>query len=84
MAEETGVRVTAREKFMDVKKRYQDKLIWLHFYFCEYLSGEPRPIECQRTLWIDVSRLRDFEFPPSNNAVIRGLEKLFESRGHEK
>lgn len=71
--EETGVAIRVERPFMDVKKRYKGKTIWLNFYLCDHLSGEPQPIDCQRVLWTDVAGLKNFRFPPTNRPVIERL-----------
>ena len=75
--EEIGVEITVGEKFMDIKKSYHDRMIWLNFYLCDYVSGEPKPIDCQKVLWTDVMELKNFGFPPANEVVIRKLMQNF-------
>ncbi len=76
--EEIGVSIRVERLFMDVKKRYKGKTIWLHFFLCDYISGEPRAIDCQDTAWTDLAGLKKFKFPPTNQPVI---ERLFELAG---
>ncbi|MBI2095134.1 MAG: NUDIX domain-containing protein [Candidatus Omnitrophica bacterium] len=45
--EETGIDVRVEKKFMELKKTYPERVIWLNFYLCAHLGGEPRPIDCQ-------------------------------------
>ena len=75
--EEIGIQVAVHEKFMEIKREYHEKIIWLNFYLCSLLSGEPRPVECQKVLWADLDRLSDFDFPPANERVIRKLIETF-------
>lgn len=72
-AEELGVEIRVDEKFMELRKKYHNRIIWLNFYLCSYINGVPKPIECQKVLWEDVTRLKDYKFPPANEAVIEGL-----------
>ena len=78
--EELGIEVLIEKKFMEIRKEYHEKIIWLNFYLCAYISGEPRPIECQKVLWVDVADLKDYSFPPASEKVI---ESLFQSYGKE-
>ncbi len=71
--EELGIEVKAGRFFMKVRRRYKRRVIELHFYTCEYLSGEPQAIECQKFVWAEPSRLKDYTFPPANERVIRRL-----------
>ena len=75
--EELGVDVFIEKKFMEIKKDYNEKTIWLNFYLCSYISGEPRPLDCQNVQWADVAELKSFNFPPANEAVIDNLLKLY-------
>ena len=75
--EELGVRVEVGKKFMDVRKKYKDRVIWLNFYFCAHVSGDPKPLDCQQVLWTDISSLKDYKFPPANDVVIQRLMESF-------
>ncbi len=75
--EELGVRVVVEKKFMEIRKNYDQKTIWLNFYLCSYVSGDPKPLDCQKVLWADVKDLKDYRFPPANELVIDNLLKDF-------
>lgn len=75
--EELGIEVDVQEKLMDLKKKYHNRIIWLNFYLCSYVSGEPRPLDCQNWQWVDVMKLKDFKFPPANEIVIDSLIKKY-------
>ncbi|MEI8345713.1 MAG: hypothetical protein WCG06_06545, partial [Candidatus Omnitrophota bacterium] len=53
------------------------RTIWLNFFLCEHLSGQPRPIECQRFVWAGLAELKNYRFPPANDRVIACLAKRF-------
>ena len=75
--EELGIEVAIERKFMEIRKEFKEKIIWLNFYLCSYLSGDPQPIECQKVLWADVADLKNFDFPPANEQVIERLMKIY-------
>ena len=75
--EELGVKVLVRSKLMEIRRKYKQRIIWLNFFLCDYVSGEPRPIDCQRVRWVDVEKLKDFKFPPANDRVIAKLVKAY-------
>ena len=74
--EETGIGVLVGEKFMEIKKRYHEKIIWLNFYLCSYVSGEARPLDCEKVLWVPWKELKNYNFPPANDRVIAKLRHL--------
>ena len=75
--EEVGIRVAVHEKFMEMKRTYHEKIIWLNFYLCTELSGEPKPVECQQVRWAELDQLSGFDFPPANERVIKKLIETF-------
>ena len=77
--EETGVDVLVHEKFMEIRRTYHERVIWLNFFLCSYVSGDARPIDCEQAEWVDVSDLNKYEFPPANEAVIQKLIELVAS-----
>ena len=79
--EEVGIDIEVGEKFMELKRRYNQKTIWLHFYLCTYVSGEARPLDCEKIMWETLEGLKSYQFPPANDRVIR---KLIERRNREK
>ncbi len=76
--EETGIEIKVEQKLMEIRRPYNQKIIWLNFYLCSLVSGDPRPIECQKTQWSDVADLKNFKFPPANEKVIRRLLERFD------
>lgn len=75
--EELGIQIEVQGKLIDVRSRYRGKVIWLNFYFCRHLSGDPRPLECQQVVWADVEALKNYRFPPANEEVIRLLVRQY-------
>ena len=75
--EELGIGVAVHEKFSDIRKKYKRRIIWLNFYLCSHISGEPKPIDCQNVRWVDVTELKNFKFPPANAPIIDKLMELW-------
>ena len=74
--EETGIDVQVHEKFAEIRRTYHDRTIWLNFFLCSYISGDPSPVDCEKVQWADVAELENFKFPPANEEVIHKLKKL--------
>ncbi len=79
--EELGVKIRVEKKFMQLRRDYKEHIIWLNFFLCSYISGEPRPLDCQKVQWADIEALKDFKFPPANELVIARLKELCAIRG---
>ena len=74
--EELDIEIAVGRKLFDIQKKYDDRIVWLHFFLCSYVSGEPKALESQQVQWVDVRRLEKFKFPPANRIVIKKLEKI--------
>ena len=75
--EEVGIEVHVHEKFMEIRRCYHERIIWLNFFLCTHLSGEPSPVDCEKTEWVSVENLKNYAFPPANETVIEKLKELF-------
>ncbi len=75
--EELGIEILVQKKFMEIRREYNEKVIWLNFFICSYVGGDPRPLECQKVQWADVAELKKFNFPPANERVIDELLKEY-------
>ena len=74
--EEVGIDVEVHEKFTEIRRCYHERVIWLNFFLCSHVAGEPSPRDCQKVRWADVRTLKDYSFPPANEVVIRQLIEL--------
>ena len=77
--EEIGIDVEVHEKFTEIRRQYHDRMIWLNFFLCTHVAGEPRALDCAAIAWVDVGELHRYEFPPANEAVIKKLIELVDA-----
>ena len=75
--EEVGMEVRVEKKFMEMRRRYHERIIWLNFYLCSLVSGEPKAVDCQQVEWADLDDLSRYKFPPANERVIKKLIETF-------
>ena len=79
--EELGVRVRPAEFFRLEEHAYPEKTVRLHFYFCDWVSGDPETRDCMDFRWIRPEELKDFNFIPADKEMIeeliRGKERYF-------
>jgi mutator protein MutT len=71
--EELGVEIAVGELFEEISHAYPEKSVYLKFFRCQLLSGEPQPLDCAAVKWIHKNGLAMHEFPAAD---ARLLEKL--------
>ena len=76
--EEIGIEIDVHEKFTELRRRYHDRIIWLNFFLCTHVAGEPSAVDCEKIAWVDVADLKNYEFPPANEEVIHRLIELIQ------
>ena len=74
--EEVDIDVRVHEKFMEIRRPYHERMIWLNFFLCSHVAGEPRPLDCEKVEWVRLEDLKNYEFPPANDQVIQKLKEL--------
>ena len=75
--EEVGLEVEVLEKFMEMRRTYHRRIIWLNFFLCEAVSGKARAVDCEDVRWAQLEELNAFRFPPANERVIQRLIERF-------
>jgi len=71
--EELGVAIAVGGRFESVTHPYPEKTVYLEFFICRLLEGEPEPLGCAALHWVAQTELADFAFPAAD---ARLLEKL--------
>ena len=74
--EEVGIDVRVDEKFMEMRRPYHERIIWLNFFLCTYLAGEPCALDCAKVEWVGIDDMKKYSFPPANGTVIQKLKEL--------
>lgn len=75
IAEELGCRVQVR-RFYDMEHHvYADagKQVFLLFYRCDLVEGEPRPVEAAEVRWVECAAAAALELAPADQRVARRL-----------
>jgi mutator protein MutT len=70
LREELGIQVTPLRQLPSIEYDYPDLRIRLVPFLCDHCSAEPVPIGCEQAIWIEVSALRNYRFPPANAKLI--------------
>jgi A/G-specific adenine glycosylase len=71
--EELDIEIKVIKKIFSVPGASLDRKFLLHFFLCDYVSGDPKPLESEKVEWVDLTRLGKFKFPPANYKVIDRL-----------
>lgn len=72
--EELDIEIKVGDRLVTIAHTYTNFKVTLYVHNCEYLSGEPRPIECQEIRWVNVLEMDLYEFPQANSKIISMLQ----------
>jgi 8-oxo-dGTP diphosphatase/A/G-specific adenine glycosylase len=73
LKEELGVAAEVVMKLSVIEHDYPTVHVRLHPFLCTHTHGEPQPLAAQELIWIDPTALRNYRFPPANDALIDEL-----------
>ncbi|HET7341615.1 MAG TPA: 8-oxo-dGTP diphosphatase MutT [Methylomirabilota bacterium] len=73
LAEELTATFTVGDPVETVEWTYPDRTVILHFFSCTLESGAIVPTENQAMEWVPVEKLRELDFPPADQELIRRL-----------
>ena len=76
--EEIGLNITVGQLYLQKTFEYDIKNIDIAFYMCQQadLNQQPKNIEVADWRFVELSALKDYEFPPADRSLIKKLEKL--------
>ena len=73
--EELGIEIVVGNLIITIAHQYETFNVTLYVHDCQYLSGEPQPLECDEILWVGSSELNQYQFPQANSQIIDILQK---------
>ena len=73
--EELRINIRPIDIFDVVFHKYEDRTILLLVYNCEYISGEPKPIQCNAFNWVTVEELSSYKFVYADEKVVKKMTK---------
>ncbi len=71
--EELGIRIAPERLLCKKDHGTTDRGITLSFFFCRWISGDPRPIDCKDFRWVSKEELRVPVFLPGDLEVLEDL-----------
>ena len=75
--EELAIEIAVGDRLMTINHTYNTFKVTLFVHNCQYLSGEPQPIECEEIRWVSLTELDRYQFPQANTQII----DLLQARG---
>jgi len=80
LREEVDITAKPLSKLSVISHNYPHVQLTLHPYLCEHVCGEPKLIECQQALWVEPAELRNYQFPPANESLLREIVERLSAR----
>ena len=77
--EELALRVTPVGGLPTIDHDYPRGPIRLHPFVCTDAGSEPKLLACREARWVEPAGLRDYQFPPANDALIEDVIHYLES-----
>lgn len=71
--EELGVEIHPGRTLTSMVHEYPERILGLHFVFCQWIAGEPQTLECADFRWVLPSELNHFKFPRADESVLKAL-----------
>lgn len=72
--EELNIEIAVGDRLTTITHTYKTFKVTLYVHYCQHLSGEPQPIECEEIHWVDPSQMNQYQFPQANAKIINLLQ----------
>jgi mutator protein MutT len=76
ISEELAIEVEVGDRLVTIDRTYSNFEVTLFVHHCQYLSGEPQPIECQEIRWVTLAEISNYTFPEANTQIITILQNI--------
>ena len=73
ITEELAIAIQVGAHLTTVDHAYSHFRVTLNVHWCDYVSGEPQPIECDEIRWVKPEELNDYPFPKANEHIISAI-----------
>ena len=71
--EELGITLSVDQKLTDITYEYTDRVVHLHFFLCNIVSGVPEKKEHNAFAWIRPNELEQYELCPADARMIEKM-----------
>ena len=76
--EELDIEVSVGDCLSVIEHQYSQFKVTLFIYYCQYIKGIPKTIECDEIRWVNLSELDRYTFPEANYEIITLLKSSAE------
>lgn len=73
--EELDIEISVGDRLTTITHNYETFNVTLYVHDCQYLSGEPQPLECEEIHWVAPDQLDRYQFPQANTQIINLLQQ---------
>ena len=73
ITEELDIDIEVGTKLITIEHTYTHFKVTLNVFNCIYLSGEPKPLECDEIKWVTLDEIDEYPFPKANSQIIQAL-----------
>jgi len=71
--EELGIEIEVGDRLITVDHAYTHFRVTLNVHHCQWVSGEPQPLECDQVRWVTLAEMDEYPFPKANMEIIEAL-----------
>jgi A/G-specific adenine glycosylase len=78
--EEIDIEIEVGEHLITLDHAYTHFKVTLIVHRCRYLTGEPKPVKCEKICWVTLDEIHDFPFPKANTKIIELLQNQHQTK----
>ena len=78
--EELDIEIAVGDRLTTITHNYETFKVTLYIHDCQYIGGEPQPLECEEILWVKPEQINQYQFPAANIQIV----SLIQQRGTTK
>ncbi|MBE9061404.1 NUDIX domain-containing protein, partial [cf. Phormidesmis sp. LEGE 11477] len=72
---ELDIEIEVGTKLITIEHAYTHFKVTLNVFNCAFLSGEPKPLECDEIKWVTLDEIDQYPFPKANSQIIEALRQ---------
>lgn len=73
--EELDIEIAVGDRLTTITHTYKTFKVTLYVHDCQYLSGQPKTLECEEIRWVKPDQMNQYQFPSANIQIINLLQQ---------